>query len=265
MRLGIRYACAVFFLLAGMCPGATLTEDAKRAFDSYVAGVEARLVRQHSTPETYLAGADVADSIQPINGGTWAVPGALLHHWRATAFVPGATPVQLRTVLRDFERFYEHYAPEVVTARALADNGQAATVAVRFREQRLITVVLDGEYEVESRLDGKDFGYSSSRGQHFWQVDRPGTPHERRRPEGDDDGYLWRLNSYWSFARVAGGLRMECEAVSLTRDVPSGLGWLIQPMIRDFPREALQFTMTATRKALLNGTLLNSTALEVKR
>ena len=65
----------------------------------------------------------------------------------------------------------------------------------------------------------------------FGKLTIPGTAQERRRPEGQDDGFLWRLNSYWSFTRVRGGLQMECEAVSLTRDVPLGLGWLITPII----------------------------------
>jgi hypothetical protein len=86
---------------------------------------------------------------------------------------------------------------------------------------------------------------------HFWQVDNPGTAQERRRPEGQDDGFLWRLNSYWSFTRVHGGLQMECEAVSLTRDVPAGLGWLVTPVIADLPRQELEFTLRATRKALI--------------
>jgi len=43
---------------------------------------------------------------------------------------------------------------------------------------------------------------------------------------------------------------MECEAVSLTRDVPLGLGWLITPIIGELPREALEFTMRATKNAL---------------
>ncbi len=42
--------------------------------------------------------------------------------------------------------------------------------------------------------------------------------------EGDDDGFLWRLNTYWSFVEVPGGLLIECEAISLTRDVPAGPG-----------------------------------------
>ena len=241
---------ATFLLLAANCSAARLSPSAERAYEIYVAHVESRLARQHARPETYLAVLTAGDGVEPVNGGTWQVPGALLHHWRGTAFVPAATPAEMLAVLRDFSHFPGHYAPQVVSARALADDGQTATLAVRFKEQRVITVVIDGEYKVESRLSGNDRGYSFSRSVHFWQVDNPGTAQERHRPEGQDDGFLWRLNSYWSFTRVRGGLQMECEAVSLTRDVPVGLGWLVTPVIADLPREELAFTLRATRKAL---------------
>lgn len=258
---------ATLLLLAANCGAARLSPSAERAYEVYVAQVEARLARQHARPETYLMVLTGGDSnkferpamssdiqVQPLNGGTWQVPGALLHHWRGTAFVPNVTPSEMLAVLRDFSHFPRHYAPQVVSARALTDDGQTATLAVRFKEQRVVTIVLDGEYKVESRLSGNDRGYSVSRSLHFWQVDSPGTAQERRRPEGQDDGFLWRLNSYWSFTRVRGGLQMECEAVSLTRDVPVGLGWLVTPVIAELPREELAFTLRATRKALIEYT-----------
>jgi hypothetical protein len=188
--------------------------------------------------------------VEAVNGGTWQVDGALLHHWRGAAFVRDATPKDLLAVLRDFSQYPRRYAPQVVAARALSDNRETATLAVRFKEQRVLTIVLDGEYNVETRLFGNDRGYSVSRSSHLWQIDDPGTAHERRRPEGQDDGFLWRLNSYWSFTRMRGGLQMECEAVSLTRDVPPGLGWLIKPIISNLPREALEFILRATKSAL---------------
>ena len=256
---------ATFLLLAANCGAAHLSPSAERVYENYVANVEARLAKQHARLETYLAvlAAGTADrrfersslssdiQVEPVNGGTWQVPGALLHHWRGTAYVPGATPAEMLAVLRDFSHFPKHYAPQVVSARAMTDDGQMATLAVRFKEQRVVTVVLDGEYKVESRLSGNDRGYSVSRSLHFWQVDSPGTEQERHRPEGQDDGFLWRLNSYWSFTRVRGGLQMECEAVSLTRDVPVGLGWLVTPVIADLPRQELEFTLRATKRALI--------------
>ncbi|HTM13245.1 MAG TPA: hypothetical protein VL127_10040 [Bryobacteraceae bacterium] len=260
---------ATLLLLAANCGAARLSPSAERAYKIYVAELEARLARQHARPETYLAVVSADDGgpnrferslmsgdiqLEPLNGGTWQVPGALLHHWRGAAFVPNATPSEMLAVLRDFNQFPRHYAPQVVSARALTDDGQTATLAVRFKEQRVVTIVLDGEYKVESRLSGNDRGYSFSRSLHFWQVDSPGTAQERRRPEGQDDGFLWGLNSYWSFTRVRGGLQMECEAVSLTRDVPVGLGWLVTPVIAELPREELAFTLRATRKALIEYT-----------
>ena len=44
---------------------------------------------------------------------------------------------------------------------------------------------------------------------------------------------------------------IECEAVSLTRGVPPGLAWLIDPIIRNLPRESLENTLRDTRSALL--------------
>jgi hypothetical protein len=252
---------AMFLLVAATCMGARLSPSAERAYDIYIANLEARLAKQHSRPESYFGEAGDPDRserrlmsvdmrVEPVNGGTWPAAGALLHHWRAAAFVPNATPKNMIAVLRNFSQFPRYYTPRVVSARALSDDGETAILAVRFREQRMLTIVIDGEYKVESKLSGNDRGYSVSRSLHFWQVDNSGSAHERRRPEGDDDGFLWRLNSYWSFTRVRGGLQIECEAVSLTRDVPTGLGWLATPILGTLPREQLGFTMRATKNAL---------------
>ncbi|HSR06559.1 MAG TPA: hypothetical protein VLM42_05370 [Bryobacteraceae bacterium] len=258
---------AIFLVMASSCMASQLSPQADRAFETYVANLEARLARQHARPETYLAvvaEASAADSskrqpmsgdmrVEAVNGGTWQVGGALLHHWRGTAYVPNATPKDMLMLLQDFNHLSTHYAPEVVSSRALTDNGAIASLAVRFKEHKLLTIVLDAEYQVEARLSASDRGYSVSRSTHIWQLDRPGTAQERRRPPGEDDGFLWHLNSYWSFARVSQGLQIECEAVSLTRDVPRGLGWLISPIIADFPREELAFTLRASKNALTAG------------
>lgn len=188
--------------------------------------------------------------IEAVNGGTRELPGALLHDWRGSVFVPRATAEQMRALLVDFDHFPNYYAPRVVSSRILQREGERATIEMRFREQMVRTVVLDARYRVETRLTDADRGYSVSRSAGIWQIDAPGTARERRRAEGEDDGFLWRLNSYWRFARAGGGLWIECEAVSLTRDVPVGLGWLIRPIIEKYPASALRFTMQATANAL---------------
>jgi hypothetical protein len=254
---------AMFLMGAVNCAAAQLTPSAAQAFQGYVADLEARLVRQHAQTKTYLAALDVRSGgrsqwegdlmpgevrTEPVNGGTRQLDGALLHHWRAVAFIPGATAKDMVALLRG--GLPGHSAPEIVSSRVLADDGGTATLAVRFQKQVVIAIVIDAEYKVEAKLASDGRGYGISRGMHFWQVDDAGTEHERRRPEGDDDGFLWRLNSYWSFVQAREGLEIECEAVSLTRDVPRGLGWLISPIVANLPRELLESTMTTTRNAL---------------
>jgi hypothetical protein len=60
------------------------------------------------------------------------------------------------------------------------------------------------------------------------------------------------LYSYWRFYQADGGVYIQCNAISLTRDVPAGLGWLIHPFIENIPAESLRFTLDATRTALEN-------------
>jgi hypothetical protein len=48
-----------------------------------------------------------------------------------------------------------------------------------------------------------------------------------------------------------GGVYVQSEVVSLTRDIPPGLGWLIGPFVNSIPKESLTFTLNATRRAVL--------------
>jgi hypothetical protein len=64
---------------------------------------------------------------------------------------------------------------------------------------------------------------------------------------------MWALNSYWRFLERDGGVYVECQAVSLSRDIPWPLRLLpfVPGIIGDLPKESLEGTLTATRDALL--------------
>jgi hypothetical protein len=269
MGLILRTA-AVILVLTVPCSSARLNPLAQRAFDTYAASVENRLAQQHASPHTYLATFNIAASnradlegqlrsgdlmMEPVNGGTRPVTGGLLHHRRGGAFVPGGRATDMLALLRDYNHLSSYYAPEVESSRLVSDRDGVATVAMRFKKQMMVTIVLDTEYDVRTGLTAPGEGYGVSRSTHIWEVENLGSSRERRMTEGDDDGFLWRLNTYWSFLEVPGGLLIECEAISLTRDVPAGLGWLVTPIIQDMPRESLKFTLTATQNALSSNAL----------
>jgi hypothetical protein len=39
--------------------------------------------------------------------------------------------------------------------------------------------------------------------------------------------------------------------VSLSRDIPVGFGWMIEPFVTSIPKESLAFTMEATRRSVV--------------
>ena len=112
-------------------------------------------------------------------------------------------------------------------------------------------VVLDTEYEVHfARLDAHR-AHSRSHSTRIAEVQNPGGRGERDLPPGNDHGFLWALDTYWRFLEVEDGVFVQCEAISLTRDIPAGLGWLVGPFVESIPRESLEFTLATTRKAVV--------------
>ena len=112
-------------------------------------------------------------------------------------------------------------------------------------------MILNTEYDVHRHALNPTRAYSDSISTRIAQVVHAAEPGERELPPGQDDGFLWRLNSYWRYAEADHGVYVQCEAISLTREIPSGLGWLVGPFVESVPRESLEFTLESTRAAVL--------------
>jgi hypothetical protein len=167
-----------------------------------------------------------------------------------TVLIPKVTVAQLLALVQDYDHSHQNYAPDVVKSRLVSHNGDDFQVFMRLRKHKIVTVVLDTDYNVHyGRLDATH-QFSFSRSTRVSEIADPGSPNERTLATGHDHGFMWRLNSYWAFEQVEDGVLVECEAISLTRDIPAGLGWMIGPFVNSIPRESLQFTLGATRSAL---------------
>lgn len=190
--------------------------------------------------------------VEPFDGnGDIPIEKGIIHHWVGAVFVPGATADEAVDLLRDFDRYKEIYPESVVDSKTLAHDGDDYRAYLRLRKQRIVTVVLNTEYDAEFERVGSERWRSRSVSKRIAQVKDPGDPAERELPVGQDSGFLWRIATFWRFEEAHGGVYLECEVVALTRGVPYGLGWLIRPIIRSFPRESLTETLNDTRNALL--------------
>jgi hypothetical protein len=257
-RIGTIVVSGLTLLAAGpVCGAAEPSSAAVAGFESYVGAVEARLGQEHRSAKEFLVPVDavrlrrgelIVERIEPAAGTD--LSGAMLHDWRGTAFIPGATAADFERLMRDFNAYPQHFAPQVVQARVITQEGDRIQAAMRVRQKHGITVVMDTAYHVRfARLDGQH-GYSVSRSTRIAEIDAPGTARERALDGSEEHGFLWRLNTYWSYEEGDGGLYMQIESVSLTRAIPAGLGWLLGPFVESVPRDSLEFTLRAACNAL---------------
>ena len=251
--------CLALLLVLAAPAGLTAqpTPAATAAFNSYIARVEAPLNARHRSPDGFLASVDFVRLrrgdliVDQLTTGVGAeLPEALLHDWRGAAFVPGGKAADFERLMKDFNAYPKIYAPQVLSAKILEHDGDHFEVTMRVRQKHVLTVVMDTAYDVTyGRLDAAR-GYSISRSTQIAEIESPGTAHERTLNPGEEHGFLWRMNTYWSYEERDGGLYIEIESVSLSRSIPTGLGWAIGPFIESVPRDSLEFTLRATRDAL---------------
>jgi len=238
-------------LTAGPVPAANST------FDSYVRAVESRLAGQHRSQRGFLAPFEparlraeelIVERLVPADAAH--PPGAMLHHWRGTAFAPGATAADFERLLRDFDSYPRHFSPQVTAARVLAQETDRVQTTMRVRQQHGISIVMDTTYDVAfGRLDSHR-GYSTSRSTRIAEIAAPGTASEHVLSLAKEHGFLWRQNTYWSWEESDGGLVIQIESISLSRSIPHGLGWAISPFVESVPRDTLEFTLRAAVNAL---------------
>jgi hypothetical protein len=187
------------------------------------------------------------------HGATLTVSGGLIHHWTGVVFIPGTNLAKTLKLLQAYDDHARIYTPRVVRSKLIECSGDDFKFSLRLQETNVVRVTLDAQYDVHYiRVDAARAS-SNSYSTQMAEVENAGRADEHEMPVGHDDGYLWRLNSYWRFWERDGGVYVQLEAISLTRDIPEGLGWLVRPFVTTIPKESLAFTLSRTREALAEG------------
>ncbi len=236
---------ALLLVLAYSLPAqlitAHLSSKTNHAFDEYVKSEEAAMDWiGHSPARPGKMLIDASRGASPIQ-----VEEGMIHDWTASTILPGATVEKALATFQDYANYKNLFAPEVIDSRLVDHDGSRWHAWLRLQRKKVLTVVLDAEVEVEYRSLGNGRWAVLSRSRKISEVDGG-----KNLPPDAGHGFLWRLNAYWLLEPRPEGLYMECRSISLSRDIPAGLGWVIRPMLSSVPRESLQGTMDAMRKAL---------------
>ena len=271
---------AVLFLCAlGLC-AASLAADLKpktsAAFDHYVTATEARFAPELRPDGTFLyidalapdarkssydqlkRGEILVEKLETKQPGVNAdVPDGIVHHWVGLVFIPGTTLAKTLSVVQDYDHRAELYKPDVISARILAHQGSDYKIFMRLYQKRFTTAIFNTEYAIHwGKVDASRM-YSHSISPRSSEVKDTDKPEGEAYPVGTGRGYLWRLNTYWRFEEKDGGVYLQCEAVSLTRDIPTGFGWLLRPLVTAIPKQSLNRALGQTRNVVLQQTKHN--------
>lgn len=241
------------------------------AFENYIRDAEGGMQPSLKGDSAFLSSDTDHQRAQQVRQGKivaqlWAgdgpvkVPNGLIHDWTGAAFVPNTTVEQTLALVQNYDNHKNIYQPEVIDSKLISRHGNDFKIFLRLLKKKIITVVLDTDHDVHYSEAGTGRWFCRSYTTRIVEVEDVGTEKEHTLEPDTGYGFLWRLYSYWKFeeksderrtsAPAAHGVYIECRAISLTRDIPYGLGWIIEPIIRKLPQESLIHTLECTRKAL---------------
>ncbi len=231
------------------------------AFEAHVKTVEQELAGRWNGQARFLS-LDASEEehrkllrgdllIKPaISPNPLEVPDGLVHDWVGAVYIPNTSIEKVLAVLQDFNNHAKIY-PEVVRSRLIRREGNDITGSWRLeRKQQFVPAVFDVEQAAHYQQLGPGKWICRAYSTSIREVNDAGSSKESDFPAGEGLGLLWRLYAYWSIETSGSGVLAECRTVSLSRSIPSGMGWMIKPFIQNVPRESLASTLKNTRRAL---------------
>jgi hypothetical protein len=263
----------VFFLVCVLVSPKTFGTELKaataRAFQQYVDLTETRIrgevtgsngfLQIDSLPEDQkeaarsrlLKGEIFVQSMATKEEGTpIQIPGGLVHHWLALAFIPGATAEQVLQLSQNYSKYAELYQPDIQNAKILSREDPHFRVSYRLYRHAVVTVFYNVEFDVDYFTPDNSRNYGLARSVRIAEVEHSGKSDEREYPVGKDHGYLWRLNLYTRWVERDGGVYVQVEFLALSRTIPAFFAPLVDPYVHSIPREYLKRNLETTRKAL---------------
>ena len=173
-----------------------------------------------------------------------------IHHWVGAMFLPGVTVDGAIERLKASAGHESESYEDVLASKLIERHDDRVRVFMKLRRDSVITVTYNTEHVVDYRRVTGSRALVRSVATRIAELAAAGTPQEHEKPSSDDNGFLWRLNAYWRYEAVAGGVIVECESVSLSRPVPLLIRPVANPVVDRIARESLQRTLTSLRTVL---------------
>ena len=273
----------VFVPGALLLEAADLSAETVKAWNSYVKATEARISKELSSKDKFLAlefqpedrvnrelkslfaGEIPITEVKSVdaNGREIEVPDGMIHHWRGSVFIPNIAldAVYARVANPSIEDTRQE---DVLDSAVLERNPDSLKLYLKRQRSKIITVVYNTEHQVRFQRPNANRAWSRSMATKIAEIENPHSDNERERPEGHDRGFLWRMNSYWRYKQVEGGVIVECESITLSRSIPAVIKYFVNPLIKKVARESMNRTLDSMRNRLSRASAIDPSITSVR-
>ncbi len=160
-------AACLLCLPAASARGTELSKETVEAFDRYARLTEARIDGETRQDRGFLwvdaqpderrqalhaqlrRAETIVEPMQTRDAGREIdFPGGMIHHWVATAFIPGVTLSEVLKLSQNYDNYQNIYRPDIERSKLVARNGDDFKVHLRYHKKTLVTVVLNTESDV---------------------------------------------------------------------------------------------------------------------
>ncbi len=247
------YALPILLVLA-----AALSRSSLHTYSQYVTQQESRAAAQQRSSKDFLYIDSKPNLRAHLRNGKLfterianpSVPSAYASHWLGAAFFPSATIAKLKQVDQDYDRYNVYYSPDILKSKLLSRDGDRFQIYYRLKKKKVLTAVFDTKHEIVYSSISPTRLAITSRTTDVREVEDAGEADEKVLAPGEGSGFLYAMNSIWRMEEADGGVYVECEAMTLARSIPFGIGAVAKPIIEGFAVESLQSTLEAKKRAV---------------
>ena len=230
---------AVTAIALVVVPSAARAAPRRQALDAWTAYVVQTEAAMDRRPSTCAA----VRSAPCAEGESIAVDGGTINHWRGAVFIRGMT------IDRLLDRLQHPGTPppqeDVSAARVLERGSGWLRVYMRIVRRTIVTVSYDTEHLMTFQRVSPLEAMARSVATRIEEVG------------GGDQGFLWKMNSYWHYEQSSDGVMVSVQTSTLSRDVPVLIKPIADGIVRRVARESMTRTLVALRRYLSDAVTLD--------
>jgi len=229
--------------LASVAAPTPLSEDTLNAWNKSVTSAEAQLTRPaflqiDERPDCLRrVSAGQIESDPGVHGGMVSVPSGLVHHWVGTVFLPGVDVPEFLRIVQDYDSYAQIYHPAVVESKLISHTQDDFVYQLKMVESSFgLKSGFVGDFHVQYHRLNENEGYSVTEATRMVDLASNSMPE-----------YVRGAVTIARYRHSNGGIYLEVETLTLSRDIPAAIKWMAAPMVKHFARQVMVDTLERLR------------------